>query len=486
MRILYIDVDSLRPDHLGCYGYHRNTSPNIDAIAEQSVRFNNVYVSDAPCLPSRTALWSGRNGFHTGVVGHGGTASQPFIEGSERDFVDVFGGTGWMSALKQAGVRTVTVSSFGERHSAWHWYAGYDEFYNTGKRGNEIADEINAIALDWLQRNAQTDDWFLHINYWDPHTPYRTPDVYGNPFENDPIADWYTQDMLDRCLDGFGPHSALEPHHHTDLDAWKHYPRLPQRLDSLDAIKQWVDGYDVGVRYMDDHLGQVIQALRDAGVYEDTVIVISADHGENLGELNVWGDHQTADQFTNRVPLIVRFPGITDAGGVDDGLHYQYDWAATLLELLGETVPDNWDGQSFASAFKARGTIERPYLVLSQNAWSCQRSIRFENYLCIRTYHDGLKDFPEVMLFDLDADPYEQNNIADAHPEVIAQAMIYLADWHAEMIATSMTNVDPMMTVLHEGGPFHTRGIADGLIERLNAMGAHDQANRLRQRVEDQ
>ena len=59
MRVLYIDIDSLRPDHLGCYGYHRNTSPNIDLVAEQAVRFDNMYVSDAPCLPSRTALWSG-------------------------------------------------------------------------------------------------------------------------------------------------------------------------------------------------------------------------------------------------------------------------------------------------------------------------------------------------------------------------------------------------------------------------------------------
>ena len=78
MRLLYVDIDSLRTDHLGCYGYHRNTSPNIDQLAAESTRFTNVYISDAPCLPSRTALWSGRNGFHTGVVNHGGVASQPY------------------------------------------------------------------------------------------------------------------------------------------------------------------------------------------------------------------------------------------------------------------------------------------------------------------------------------------------------------------------------------------------------------------------
>ena len=70
MRILFIDIDTLRPDHLGCYGYHRNTSPNIDRLARTGVRFENCYVSDAPCLPSRSGLWSGRTGFHNGAINH--------------------------------------------------------------------------------------------------------------------------------------------------------------------------------------------------------------------------------------------------------------------------------------------------------------------------------------------------------------------------------------------------------------------------------
>ena len=90
MRIIYIDIDCLRPDHLGCYGYHRDTSPTIDRLAAGGVRFENCYVPDAPCLPSRSALWSGRCGFHTGVVGHGGTAADPFVEGPTRGFRDLF------------------------------------------------------------------------------------------------------------------------------------------------------------------------------------------------------------------------------------------------------------------------------------------------------------------------------------------------------------------------------------------------------------
>lgn len=195
MRILYIDIDTLRPDHLGCYGYHRDTSPNIDALAQQGTRFDNCYATDVPCLPSRNALWSGRFGFHTGVVGHGGTAADPFVEGPTRGFRDQFWATSWMTALRRAGIRTVTVSPFGERHGAWQWYAGYSEIYNPGKGGLEIADEVTPTALDWLTRNARDDNWFLHVNYWDPHTPYRTPEAFGNPFADDPLPDWLTEDV---------------------------------------------------------------------------------------------------------------------------------------------------------------------------------------------------------------------------------------------------------------------------------------------------
>src|SRR5918993_4689466 len=132
MRILYLDIDSQRPDHLGCYGYHRDTSPNIDRIAADGVRFDNYYVTDAPCLPSRTAMWSGRFGIHSGVVNHGGVAADPFVEGVARDMRSLLGRTSWMSCLRRRGLRTVTISPFAERHGAWHWYANFSEIHNTG------------------------------------------------------------------------------------------------------------------------------------------------------------------------------------------------------------------------------------------------------------------------------------------------------------------------------------------------------------------
>lgn len=88
MRVLFVDIDTLRPDHMGAYGYHRNTTPNMDRVAAEGMRFDRVYCSDAPCLPSRAALISGQFGIHNGAVGHGGTAADRRLTGAHRGFMD--------------------------------------------------------------------------------------------------------------------------------------------------------------------------------------------------------------------------------------------------------------------------------------------------------------------------------------------------------------------------------------------------------------
>jgi len=121
MRIIYFDIDSLRPDHLGCYGYGRRTSPNIDRVAEEGACFDHCYASDMPCLPSRTSLFSGQFGIHHGCVSHTGTRAEPFSEGAGRAFRSDWGHTVRMRQLRDAGIRTATFTSFAERHAAWHW-----------------------------------------------------------------------------------------------------------------------------------------------------------------------------------------------------------------------------------------------------------------------------------------------------------------------------------------------------------------------------
>ncbi|MDO5657448.1 MAG: sulfatase [Paracoccus sp. (in: a-proteobacteria)] len=479
MNVLYIDIDSLRRDHLGCYGYHRNTSPVIDALAAEGMRYENVYVSDVPCHPSRTALWSGRHGFRTGVVNHGGTACEPFREGPSRAWAGTFFEDGWMKALRDLGYYTTTISSFGERHGCWHWYAGFNEVMNCGKGGMENADEIVPMAIDWLRRNRDR-QFFLHVNLWDPHTPYRVPDAWGNPFKDDPLPEWMTADVLARGWAGYGPHSPQEPTGFTGAhDHARFADRMPFPIRDMADARGWFDGYDAGVRYADEHIGHLLEALRELDLFENTIIVIGADHGENMGELNVWGDHQTADEYTCNVPLIIRWPG--RAAGVDTGLHYHFDWPASLISGLGGQVPAVWDGRP----------LERPrdYLVLSQGAWAVQRGVRFAHegadWLMLRTWHDGYKDFGPVTLFNLTDDPHETTDLTDTRPDMVAHASRLLDDWMGRMAALSDTDVDPLMTVLREGGPYHTKGELPAYLDRLRATGRTEAAAALEARHPD-
>jgi len=471
MRILYLDLDTLRPDHLGCYGYHRNTSPNIDRIAVQGVRFDHYYCSDAPCLPSRTALMTGRFGIHTGVINHGGTCADPRIDGPNRGFRDSLSSTSLPAMLKQAGLYTVFIGGFGERHSAWSFYAGFREIYDTGKGGMESAEDVTPTALDWIRRNAARDNWYLHINYWDPHTPYRAPAEFGNPFADDPLPAWLTPEVLEEHRKHVGPHSARETYmyHGNDDPRW---PRYPGEIRDMADLHRFIDGYDCGIRYMDAHIGQLFAALEEAGVMDDLAIIISADHGENLGELGLYAEHGTADAITCRIPLIVRWPGGRQ-GAVDGGLHYNLDLAPTLAELLDQPPKPRWDGASFAPAILRGADCGREYLVLSQNCHVCQRSVRWGPWLYMRTYHDGYHLFPTEMLYNVADDPHEQHDLAAARPDLCAQGLRYLTEWHDRMMATMPEGYseDPMRIVLAEGGPFHARGFLKEYVKRLEATG---------------
>lgn len=464
MRILYLDVDTTRPDHLGCYGYFRNTSPNIDKIAQDGVIMNNYYCSDAPCLPSRTALFTGQFGIRNGAVNHGGRASQLRID-ENRDFKSRLEYISLFGMLRQKGFYTCGITPFASRHSSWYFYCGFNEIHDTGKYGDENADEILPVALEWLEKNGTKDNWYLHINLWDPHTPYRTPEDFENPFKDDPIPDWITEEVLEEHKKMAGPHCAQEIGMYSDYIPPK-FPKQPGRLDTLEDVKKLYDGYDSGIRYADEHIGKIIELLKAKNIYEDTAIIISSDHGENLGELGIYAEHGTADNITCRIPMIIKWPGGVK-NHVNNGLYYNLDLIPTLAELLDIRPSKEWDGISFADVITKGAESGREYLVLSQMAHVCQRSVRYEDWIYIRTYHDGFHFFPKHMLFNLKDDPYEQHNLADKHPEMVHKLASMLFDWHDEIMKKNNYAEDVLSIVMREGGPFHANGNLKNYIHYL-------------------
>ena len=489
MRILYIDIDTTRPDHFGCYGYHRNTSPAIDAIAKEGIRFTNYYTPDAPCLPSRAAMYTGRFGIQTGLVGHGGTSGDHKLEGAGRGFRGMYEDDAVVRQLQKMGYHTVCMSPFGQRHGSMWFYAGFGEIHNTGQGGMESAETVMPIAVDWFDRNAGKDKWFVHLNLWDPHTPYRVPADFGDPFKDDPLPEWLDDDELIKKHNKMaGPHTSLDIAMYDDGENPR-FPRAPGKVTDKASMRRLIDGYDTGIRYADEQVARIVAILKEQGVYDDTAIIVSSDHGENFGELGIYAEHGTADNITCRIPMIIKWPGGAK-GAVVNGLHYNLDWGPTLMDLLCGQKPAKWQGQSYSQTVLTGKEKGREQLVLSQCAHVCQRSVRWDKWLYMRTYHDGFHLFPKEMLFDVVADPHEQHDLAEKHPEVCREGAARLANWHDEQMQTMAVDgpdvADPLWTVYREGGPFHARHAAPSplpkYLKRLEETGRADKAQLLREK----
>ena len=214
----------------------------------------------------------------------------------------------------------------------------------------------------------------------------------------------------------------------------------------------------------------IVGWLKEHGLYnDDLAIIITADHGEDLGEFGIYAEHGAADEPVCRIPLIVRWPGMRK-GAVAKGFHDNTDLVPTVQELLGTPKFSDryrYDGVSFAKTLKDGTDCSRPYAVLTQCAHVCQRSVRFDDYVYIRTVHGGYHLFPDEMLFNIKEDPHEQHDLAKERPDLCAKGAKMILDWNDQMMKTSNYDVDPMWTVMREGGPEHCRGQLKSYMERL-------------------
>ena len=157
---------------------------------------------------------------------------------------------------------------------------------------------------------AEGDDWFLHVHVWDPHIPYRTPEKYGKPFADAPLPDgWMTEEILQyHRASKPGAHSACEVNgYRAEPDAA--HPRQITEIASLADFRALIDEYDTGVWYADRFFGRLTEILKEQGIYEDTAIIVSSDHGEDLGELGSYCEHGQADEVVTHIPLIIKWPG---------------------------------------------------------------------------------------------------------------------------------------------------------------------------------
>ena len=189
--------------------------------------------------------------------------------------------------------------------------------------------------------------------------------------------------------------------------------------------------------------------------------------GKRLSRQSVWeiiraaGERAHIDKPLHPHTLRHSFATHLIQGGAD---------VRTVQELLGTPMFSDryhYDGSSFAKALKDGTDCSKPYAILTQCAHVCQRSARFDDYVYIRTVHGGYHLFPEEMLFNVKEDPHEQHNLAEERPDLCAKGAKMILDWNDRMMKTSHYDVDPMWTVMREGGPEHCRGQLKSYMERL-------------------
>ncbi|MWG33821.1 sulfatase [Halomarina oriensis] len=481
MRVLLVDIDSLRPDHLGCYGYSRDTSPTIDRVAADGVRFENCFVSDSPCLPSRTALATGRHGIDTGVVTHFGEGQWYDNPGSGHD-PDPDRPLAFQH-LAQHGVRTASVSSFTQRHMAYHFAAGFQESIQptaeTGLLAVEDASDVTDAALTWLGSHATEDDWLLHVNYWDVHHPYQGVTEHVDAVrDSGPAPDWPDEAALAAQEGMTGTRTRELWPNPAELDAdWydeKYGERpMPEAFDSREDVKQVVDGYDAAIRKVDAAVADLLDALDAHGVREETVVIVTADHGEALGEHGIYAEHALPHPACQRVPLVVSWPGPTAESSTEsdaddesvgpsvDGYVYQFDLVATLCDLLDVPVPSGWAAESFREALTPndRPFAGREQVVCGHGIYTFGRALYADGWMYARLLHPGVFSLPGQyndpalpndgleLLHDLDADPHGSENLVAERPERAAEMRARMDRWLADRLGERWPDHRPVETV---------------------------------------
>ncbi|UCC61591.1 MAG: sulfatase-like hydrolase/transferase [Anaerolineae bacterium] len=228
------------------------------------------------------------------------------------------------------------------------------------------------------------------------------------------------------------------------------FPLMPGAISSRRNFEHLVDGYDAAIAYTDDQVRIVLDELDRQGVLDDAAIVISSDHGDAFGEHGIYSDHVCADECIHRIPLIIRWPGVSKADHESDPLLYNVDLGPTLCDLLGIPVPADWDGVSFKSHMEGRPGTDREYLVWDHGLYTVQRAVRTKTHLMIRTYDDFGYRFEPVELYDVEADPYQTRSIRDERPDVVQLCSHYLAEWSQEQALKGHCIPDPLTEILRE------------------------------------
>jgi arylsulfatase len=375
--VILITVDTLRADHLGSYGYPKDTSPNIDQFAQEALLFENC-LSHAP--ETRTSIASILTGFlphETGVL-------HDFPLPADVDTLP--------EMLERVGYKTLAVVSNYVLQGQYGWDQGfivYDDTMTDSEAGmrrwpERIAERTTDRAIQLLSQ-YQKDRLFMWIHYQDPHGPYTPPDRFAKLFEEANRGPRLL--TVNRTLSGLG---GIPVH---------------QQLSANRDYYHYVSRYDGEIRYLDAEFQRLIDAVKTLGLYEDSLILFTADHGEGMGEHNFYFSHigYLYNALTH-VPLIIRH-GTNLIGRRTDFVQH-IDIVPAILTALGLEIDPRFRGRDL----RQQHWMNKEIVAEARSPFDKdgdKSSVVVDGLKLIHTIQSG-----RDQLFDLQADPHEEHDLA--------------------------------------------------------------------------
>jgi len=296
--VIIIAVDTLRADHLGCYGYPRNTSPNIDKFAEDGVKFTHCYTPSPLTTPAFASMLS---------------SLSPYKHGAKRNGMSVFNKTKILPQyLKRQGYYSgAFISNYTLKKDLTRLNRGFDTYEEVldKKRWFRMflsegdAKNVSEKASRWLYKNSER-KFFLWVHYTSPHEPY----VYHKEFDKG--------------------YEDVDPSVYPD---GSHFKKIRK--------------YDTEIGYDDHYIGQLIKKIKEFGLYDDSLIIFMADHGESFGEHDYFTHGRKLYNSCLHVPLIVKLPGNENADAMIERNVSLLDIAPTILSQLGIPTPEDMEGE---------------------------------------------------------------------------------------------------------------------------------------------
>jgi len=442
-KVLLIVCDTLKADHLGCYGYFRETSLNIDRIASEGVLFEDFYNAGSPTGPGFTCIYTGLHTIHHKYYRFGEPNLRQ-VDDTIFTMPEIMRAMGYTTA----GFDNLMNLIYGRSK---HFVRGYEFYVNCGPDTFDSAhylraEQLNHRLIPWV-KNYSDEKFFLFIHYWDPHLPYNQPEEYKRLFHHEPgnLSDLEVCEALAgyKYVPGWGKVGEF-------ADGEVRAPYGPYPTVSIDH-------YDGEIAYMDHAIGEVLEALDGEGILDQTMVIVTSDHGEQFGQHSGYGwEHDGLHDAVTHLPLIIRYPMKLPKGVKIGGFCQQIDILPTILDLLN-VQPENIeiDGKSVMPLLK--GEKIRSEIFMEHT--SGQRAIRTDQWKLLddELHDEEWKKRPHrgLELFNVKNDPMEMINLAKTETDKAEALRATLHGW----VKTNLKEGETDPAIYKDWGELHKKSL---------------------------